>query len=65
MTTKRTPRRTGRKRRKGHQSSSSSNVDKEIDKLKKNQEKIIATINTILVDMDKSKLQKTPEGMYT
>tara|TARA_X000000950_G_scaffold256897_1_gene322758 strand:- start:238 stop:438 length:201 start_codon:yes stop_codon:yes gene_type:complete len=65
ITTKRTPKKTGRKRRKGQYTSSPSNMEKEIAKLKKNQEKIIATINTILVDMDKSKLQNTPEGMYT
>lgn len=66
MTPKRTPRRTGRKRRKGQYTTSSpSNMEKEINKLKKNQEKIIATINSILKDMDKDKLHKTPEGMYT
>ena len=66
-TSKRTPKRTGRKRRKAQYTPSPSNTDKEIEKLKKNQEKIISTINSILteLDKDKSKLHKTPEGMYT
>ena len=66
MTTpKRTPKRTGRKRRKAQYTPSPSNTEKEIEKLKKNQDKIISTINSILTELDKSKLTKTPEGMYT
>lgn len=65
MTPKRTPRKTGRNRRKAEYTTTSSNTKKELEKLKKNQEKIISTINSILLELDKPKLHKTPDGMYT
>ena len=59
-----TPKRTGRKDEKLNIQQHRHLI--QIKKLK-NLKKIISTINSILIelDKDKSKLHKTPEGMYT
>lgn len=59
----RTPKKTGRKRRQA--ASTPKKLADDINKLKKNQDKIISKINDILVELDKSTLHKTPDGMYT